>query len=123
MLCSFETHGMLQNGPRLELIWHMPRAESGAMCLLGQISSDRFAYIFISLYSGGCDRKEVPAGSKPVVHLEMIFFNFMICLEEMGSALDLFASCSSSKLTQNARRALQILELGVIEREPRIMSF
>lgn len=77
------------------------------MCLLGQISSDKFACIFISLYQGAHDRKEILSDSKPVVHLETIFFILF-----HG-----FASCPSSKHTKNAKRALQNLELGPIRRE------
>lgn len=54
---------------------------------------------------------------------QFLKFYFMTSHEGMGSALDLFASCLSTRHTKNTKKALQILELGLIRREPRIISF
>ena len=79
-------------------------------------------HIFLLAYM-----KELVTGRKFLLVVNQLYnflkFYFMTCHEGMGSALDLFDSCPSSKSTKTTKRALQILVLGLIRREPRIMSF
>lgn len=99
---------------------------SHGTCLgLGGKSALTDLHIFLLAYT-----RELVTGGKFLLVVNQLYilrqffkFYFMTCHEGMGSALDLFASCPSSKHTKNTKRALQILELGLIRREPRLMSF